>query len=144
MQVADTGTLLASFYVHPLLVDQIKEGQKQVSEMIRLRAEIEGGRKPKFRIRDDGVIVRGSRMCVPEIDELKREIMEEAHSSAYAMHPGSTKMYHTLREHYWWKGIEKGNCRFRIQMPNLSAGKGRAPEARMKDTAPSDSCMEVG
>ena len=31
LQVADTGTLLASFYVRPLLVDQIKEGQKQVS-----------------------------------------------------------------------------------------------------------------
>ena len=46
-------------------------------------------------------------MCVPEIDELKREIMEEAHSSAYAMHPGSTKMYNTLREHYWWKGMKK-------------------------------------
>ena len=107
LQVADTGTPLASFYVRFLLVDQIKEGQKQVSEMIKLRAEIEGGRKPEFQIRDDGVIVRGSRMCVPEIGELKREIMEEAHSSAYAMHPDSTKMYHTLREHYWWKGMKK-------------------------------------
>ena len=46
-------------------------------------------------------------MCVLEIGELKREIMEEANSSAYAMHPGSTKMYHTLREHYWWKGMKK-------------------------------------
>ena len=33
--------------------------------------------------------------------------MEEAHSSAYVMHPGSTKMYNTLREHYWWKGMKK-------------------------------------
>ena len=107
LQVVDTGTLLASFYVRPLLMDQIKEGQKQVSEMIKLRAKIEGGRKPEFQIRDDGVIVRGSRMCVPEIGELKREIMEEAHSSAYAMHSGSTKMYHTLRENYWWKGMKK-------------------------------------
>ena len=107
MQLADTGTLLASFCVHPLLVDQIKEGQKQVSEMIKLRTKIEGSRKLEFQIRDDGVIVRGSRMCVPEIGELKREIMEEAHSSAYAMHPGSTKMYHTLREHYLWKGMKK-------------------------------------
>ena len=57
LQVADTGTLLASFYVRPLLVDQIKEGQKQVSEMIKLRVEIEGGRKPEFQIRDDGLIV---------------------------------------------------------------------------------------
>ena len=75
--------------------------------MIKLRVDIEGGRKPEFQIRDDGVIVRRDRMCVPEIGELKREIMEEAHSSAYAMHPGSTKMYHTLREHYWWKGMKK-------------------------------------
>ena len=75
--------------------------------MIKLRGEIEGGRKPEFHIRDDGVIVRGSRMCVPKIGELKREIMEEAHSLAYVMHPGSTKMYHTLREHYWWKGMKK-------------------------------------
>ena len=98
---------MASFYVRPLLVDQIKEGQKKVSEMIKLRAEIEGGRKLEFQIREDGIIVRGSRMCVPEIDELKREIMEEAHSLAYAMHPGSTKMYHTLREHYWWNDMKK-------------------------------------
>ena len=74
--------------------------------MIKLRAEIKGGRKPEFQIRDDGIIVRGSRMCVSEIGELKREIMEEAHSSAHAMHPGSTKMYHTPKEHYWWKGMK--------------------------------------
>ena len=107
LQVADRRTLLAFFYVRPLLMDQIKEGQKQVSKMIKLRVEIEGGRKPEFYIRDNGVIVRGSQMCVPEIGELKREIMEEAHSSAYAMHPGNTNMYHTLREHYWLKGMKK-------------------------------------
>ena len=42
------------------------------------------------------------------------------------------------------EGHEEGNCRFRIQMPNLLAGEGRAPEACRKDTAPSDSYMEVG
>ena len=43
---------------------------------------------------------------------LKKEIMEEAHSSAYAMHPGSTKMYHTLREHYCWRGMKKDVAEF--------------------------------
>ena len=73
-------------------MDQIKEGQKQVSEMIKLRAEIEVGRKPEFQIRDDGVIVRGSRMCVPEIGELKREIMEEAHDSCHSRGAGINKI----------------------------------------------------
>ena len=55
--------------------------------------EIEKGKKEEFQIRDYDMIVKGQRMCVPEYGELKRDIMEEAHSSAYAMHPGSTKMY---------------------------------------------------
>ena len=75
--------------------------------MIKLKEEIEKGKKAEFHIRDDGMIVKGQRMCVPEYGELKREIMEEAHSSAYAMHPGSTKMYKTLKEHYWWNGKKK-------------------------------------
>ena len=53
------------------------------------------------------MIVKGQRMCVSEYGELKRDIMEEAHSSAYAIHPGSTKMYKTLIEHYWWNGMKK-------------------------------------
>ena len=53
------------------------------------------------------MIVKRQRMCVPEYGELKRDIMEEAHSSAYVMHPGSTKMYRTLKEHYWWNGMKK-------------------------------------
>ena len=75
--------------------------------MIKLKEEIEKGKEVEFQIRDDGMIVKGQRMCVPEYGELKREIMEEAHSSAYAMHPGSTKMYKTLKEHYWWNGMKK-------------------------------------
>ena len=75
--------------------------------MIKLKEEIEKEKKTEFQIRDDGMIVKGQRMRVPEYGELKRDIMEEAHSSAYAMHPGSTKMYRTLKEHYWWNGMKK-------------------------------------
>ena len=55
--------------------------------MIKLRVEIEGGRKPEFQIKDDGVKVRGSRMCVLEIGELKREIIEEAHTPCTLVAP---------------------------------------------------------
>ena len=75
--------------------------------MIKLKEEIENGKKAEFQIRDDSMIVKGQKMCVLEYDELKRDIMEEAHPSAYAMHQGSTKMYRTLKEHYWWNGMKK-------------------------------------
>ena len=68
--------------------------------MIKLKQEIEKGKKAEFQIRDDDMIVKGQRMSVLEYGELKIDIMEEAHSSTYAMHPGSTKMHRTLKEHY--------------------------------------------
>ena len=107
LEVKDSGALLATFHVRPLLVDQILAGQSQDPQMIKLKEEIEKGKKVEFQIRYDGMIVKGQRMCVPEYGELNSEIMEEAHSSAYAMHPGSTKMYKTLKEHYWWNGMKK-------------------------------------
>ena len=107
LEAKDSGALLATFHVRPLLVDQILVGQSQDPQMIKLKEEIEKGKKAEFQIRDDDMIVKGQRMCVPEYGELKRDIMEEAHSSAYAIHLGSTKMYRTLKEHYWWNGMKK-------------------------------------
>ena len=42
------------------------------------------------------------RICVPRTGDLTRLIMEEAHSSRYSIHPGDTKMYRDLKQHYWW------------------------------------------
>ena len=72
-----------------------------------MRKKVEEGEQSDFAIRDDGAFVIGSRLCVPATEELKRQILEEAHSSAYAMHPGSTKMYRTLKEYYWWLGMKR-------------------------------------
>ena len=74
-------------------------------QLLKLKEDVQKGLRTDFAVRDDGVLVMGNRLCVPDIKELKKEIMEEAHCSAYAMHPGSTKMYRTLRDHYWWQGM---------------------------------------
>ena len=60
----------------------------------------------------DGVLMMGNRLCVPDVDGLRREILDEAHNAAYAMHPGTTKMYNTLRQHYWWAGLKKNVADF--------------------------------
>ena len=72
-----------------------------------VRKKIEEGEQSDFSIRDDGALVISSRLCVPATEELKRQILEEAHSSAYAMHPSSTKMYRTLKAYYWWSGMKR-------------------------------------
>ncbi|GJZ12408.1 putative reverse transcriptase domain-containing protein [Tanacetum coccineum] len=34
-------------------------------------------------------------------------IMDEAHTSRYLIHPGADKMYHDLRDLYWWPGMKR-------------------------------------
>ena len=63
-------------------------------------------------ISENGTLLYKGRLCVPSVEVLKREIMEEAHNSAYAMHPGSTKLYRTLKENYWWSGMKKDIAEF--------------------------------
>ena len=41
------------------------------------------------------------------MDDLLTKTIAEAHGSTYSIHPGSTKMYHDLKEIYWWDGINK-------------------------------------
>ncbi|CAL9005387.1 unnamed protein product, partial [Prunus brigantina] len=72
-----------------------------------LRLEVENGDRTDYSVRNDGALMVGTRLYVPNDQALKREILEEAHSSAFAMHPGSTKMYYTLKEHYWWPFMKK-------------------------------------
>ena len=64
--------------------------------------KVQQGQSRVFVIDSEGTLRSGTRLCMPDVDELRKEIMEEDHSSAYSIHPGSTKMYHDLNEerHY--------------------------------------------
>ena len=53
-----------------------------------------------FLITQDRMLVMKGRVCVPNIYDLRKAIMEEAHCSIYAMHPGSPKMCRTIKENY--------------------------------------------
>ncbi|KAA0058926.1 reverse transcriptase [Cucumis melo var. makuwa] len=68
--------------------------------------EDSGSLLAQFQVRSSLVAEIG-RLCVPNISELKNAILEEAHSSAYAIDPGSTKMYTTLKKTYWWPGMKQ-------------------------------------
>ena len=46
---------------------------------------------------DKGVIRNLKRIWIPNVSELKNEILHDAHNSRYSIHPGSTKMYQDLR-----------------------------------------------
>ena len=54
----------------------------------------------------DGFVYYRDRVCVPNDDELKKSILEEAHNGSFSMHPSSTKMYQDLKTSYQWSGMK--------------------------------------
>ena len=75
--------------------------------MQKIRFEVQQDQSRDFVIDSEGTLCLGTRLCVPNIDELRKEITEEAHFSAYSIHPSSTKMYHDLKDTYWWNGMKR-------------------------------------
>nr|GFC90648.1 transposon Ty3-I Gag-Pol polyprotein [Tanacetum cinerariifolium] len=47
-------------------------------------------------------------------DALSRKscMIAEAHSSPFSIHPGSTKTYHDLKQHFWWSGMKRDVATF--------------------------------
>ncbi|KAA0041710.1 putative retroelement [Cucumis melo var. makuwa] len=84
----DSGSLLAQFQVRSSLVTEIVRRQSENSNLQKKFEKSKKGLEVEFELRTDGTIVKQGRLCVPNISELKNAILEEAHSSAYAMHPG--------------------------------------------------------
>ena len=41
------------------------------------------------------------------MDNLREEILEEVHFTVYSVHPGAIKMYHNIKDLYWWDGMKK-------------------------------------
>jgi hypothetical protein len=44
---------------------------------------------------------------VPRKESLKNKILDEAHTSRYSIHPGSTKLYDDLRQQFWWTRMKR-------------------------------------
>ena len=56
---------------------------------------------------EDGFLYYRDQVCVLNDDELKKSILEEAHSGSFAMHLGSTKMYPDLKTSYWCSRMKR-------------------------------------
>ncbi|KAL2251639.1 UNVERIFIED_CONTAM: Transposon Ty3-I Gag-Pol polyprotein, partial [Sesamum indicum] len=78
----------------------------------RMKAKVQKGKSDQFIIQEYGTLFNEKRICVPNVEELRMEIMHEAHYAPYAIHSGSTKMYRDLRPYYWWPTMKKNVAEF--------------------------------
>jgi hypothetical protein len=69
-------------------------------------------RVARFREDAEGTLWFKERLVMPKREALKKKILDEAHTLRYSIHPGSTKMYHDLRQQFWWTRMKHETARY--------------------------------
>lgn len=84
--VESTQDVLAALITQPSLIERIKESEKLDGELEKIR------KQKDFEIQTDESLTMKCRLCVSNDDKLKDELLKEAHSSKFSIHPGSTNV----------------------------------------------------
>ncbi|KAA0046943.1 pol protein [Cucumis melo var. makuwa] len=98
---------LAQLTVQPTLRQRIIDAQSNVPYLVKKRGLAEEGQAVEFSISSDGGLLFERRLYVPSDSAIKTELLSEAHSSPFSMHPGNTKMYQDLKQVYLWRNMKR-------------------------------------
>ena len=64
---------------------------------------VRDGDETQFSVKEAESLYFQNRLCVSYDKELKKKLLFEAHNMVFTMHLGGNKMYHDLKQFYWWK-----------------------------------------
>ncbi|XP_071921821.1 uncharacterized protein [Coffea arabica] len=93
--------------------DMLEEEAQKTDPIIQKKLEkVQKGETLDFKLGSEGVLSFRDRIVVPVDEKLRKEILEESHRSKYTIHPGVSKMYHDVKELYWWDGLKNDVAEF--------------------------------
>ena len=112
LSLTDDGTVATELIARPSLLNRVLEAQKKDEKITVIVSRIGNGKEIEFTINENGVLYYKDPVCVPDDNDLRKVILEEAHSESFAIHPGSTKMYQDLKMSFWWSGMKRDISEF--------------------------------
>ncbi|WVZ48725.1 hypothetical protein U9M48_000144, partial [Paspalum notatum var. saurae] len=98
---------LYSLSIEPTIRDLVIAAQKQDTSMAHIREGIAEEKRDCFTLDDQGILWFKNRLVVPKDMELRKKILDEAHTSILTMHSGSNKMYQDLKQKFWWTRMKR-------------------------------------
>ncbi|WVZ64251.1 hypothetical protein U9M48_013803 [Paspalum notatum var. saurae] len=115
--------LQVSFGIRTLCDDPRKLNISMIEHgsLAALKISLTKSKKPKrktkgkskcFRLDDQGVLWFGKSLVVPKNFELRMLILDESHNSQFAIHPESNKMFHDLKQRFWWTRMKREIARY--------------------------------
>ena len=98
---------LGSLVATPFLLSRVIESQGHDAEISSIRDRVHAGTSDEgWAINTYGSLRYRGRVVVPQLTNLREEILREFYCSRFAVHPGGMKMYHDLRHQYYWSRMK--------------------------------------
>ncbi|XP_016704255.1 uncharacterized protein [Gossypium hirsutum] len=107
LSISNDGSFLAELKVKPVLFDHIRVAQFVDTKLARIRDMVQNGLLENFSIDNYDCLMFRNQIYVRDVEELKELILREAHKNRFSLYLGRTKMYHELRELYWWPRMKR-------------------------------------
>ena len=93
---------LGSLVATPSLLSKVIESQWQDIEIVSIKDRVQSGTGDEgWTVHVDGSLRYMGRVVVPQLTDLREEILKEFQCSRFAVHLGGTKMYQDLRHQYY-------------------------------------------
>lgn len=113
-QIFITVTTVITTMVTPKFQRQIQQGYDKDPYFNNMYRSVQQGTDPtltrKYTICKGLLYLQDGdtqRLCIPDIPEVKLQLLEENHDKATAGHLGYDKTYQTMARYYWWPNMSK-------------------------------------
>ena len=93
----------AKIYVEEFMSKTANQDPNYETLLVKLQKK----EKTDFTQNQKGLICYKNRLYIPNVESLKREIMDEYHKQPYAGHPGYQKMLTALKKKFFWPGMKR-------------------------------------
>ena len=112
LSLTDDGTIVVELIARPSLMNRVIEAQKKDEKIVVIVSQIGNGKETELTMNENGILYYKDRVCVPDDNDLRKAILEEAHSGSFAIHPVTTKMNQDLKMSFWWSGMKRDVSEF--------------------------------
>jgi hypothetical protein len=98
----------------PTLRDEIKAAQKNDEGMGYIKKRMHEGDPMVAHFHEDaeGTLWFKERLAVPTKEDLRKKILDKAHTLRYSIHPRSINMYLDLKQQFWWTRMKHEAARY--------------------------------
>ena len=77
---------LAALSMRPLLFEKIKDGQYADEYLLGKMFDVQNGYEVEFKLDESDVRRCNGRVCIPSNEEIRKQLLQEAHGIPYSVH----------------------------------------------------------